>query len=95
VGCFPSGASLSEVEELCGNVWEWTRSLDGKYPYPSGKRARVRREDLQASRDKRRVLRGGAFFGFRRHVRCAFRFWSGPGDRGRNMGFRVVVLPSL
>ena len=50
------------VEELSGNVWEWTRSLWGEYPYPSERIARSKREDLQTARRESRVLRGGAFW---------------------------------
>ena len=65
VGCFPGGASAHGVEELSGNVWEWTRSLWGddwkkpsyRYPYKPDDG----RENLDAADNIHRVLRGGAF----------------------------------
>lgn len=95
VGCFPRGASPYDVEELSGNVWEWTRSLWGEgidatpYSYEPSRR----REDLRAGADIRRVVRGGAFLNSAWYVRAACRGWSTPDPRGVNVGFRVVVSP--
>ena len=81
---------------MSGNVWEWTRSLWGKdwdepsfnYPYdPADKE----REDMDASRDIMRVVRGGSYFNSARRVRCAFRHWNLPDFRYGHDGFRVVV----
>ncbi len=91
VGCFPGGASPHGCEEMSGNVWEWTRSLDGKYPYPPEGSERQAREDPAAS--GRRVLRGGAFHFSPRLARCAFRGDFVPGFLGDYGGFRVVVSP--
>ena len=82
---------------MSGNVWEWTRSLWGQhavtpdfgYPYKPS----VQREDLAASDDVRRVLRGGSLGGAERHVRAAARSRDGPGGRLLDVGFRVVVSP--
>ncbi|MGI9174183.1 MAG: SUMF1/EgtB/PvdO family nonheme iron enzyme [Rhodothermales bacterium] len=98
VGCFPGGASPYGVEELSGNVFEWTRSLWGRefsdpayrYPYTPGDG----REELSASEKILRVLRGGAFLNPQQFVRCAFRLNDFPLDRISFIGFRVVVLPS-
>jgi formylglycine-generating enzyme required for sulfatase activity len=95
VGCFPGGASPYKVEELSGNVWEWTRSLFGEYPYPRDAEERAQREDMQASEEQPRVLRGGAFVDVLRDVRCAYRVGFDPDYRIRSVGFRVVVRPCL
>jgi formylglycine-generating enzyme required for sulfatase activity len=41
------------------------------------------------------VVRGGAFGGNPRDVRCADRDGGGPGGRGDALGFRVCVSPFL
>jgi formylglycine-generating enzyme required for sulfatase activity len=97
VGCFPGGASSHGIEDVSGNVWEWTRSLWGRkwekpdYGYPY--KANDDRENLQAARDVSRVLRGGAFNHRHRVARCAYRDPYRPHYRFRHLGFRVVVLP--
>jgi formylglycine-generating enzyme required for sulfatase activity len=97
VGCFPAGASPYGVEELSGNVWEWTRSLLGDdlrkpaYGYPY--KPNDSRENLEAPDQIRRVLRGGAFLSYLRNVRCACRDGAHPSNRDWVIGFRVVVLP--
>jgi formylglycine-generating enzyme required for sulfatase activity len=97
VGCFPGGASPYGVEDMGGNVWEWTRSLWGKdfvkpdfgYPYHPDDG----RENISASADILRVLRGGAFDSIGSIVRCAFRYWDFPYGRYWYGGFRVVASP--
>jgi formylglycine-generating enzyme required for sulfatase activity len=83
----PKGDSPYGCADMAGNVWEWTRSLYGDYPYDPGDG----REDLDAGGDVRRVVRGGAFNSTVNGVRCAYRYRSSPYPCHFSYGFRVVV----
>ncbi|MFN7954923.1 MAG: SUMF1/EgtB/PvdO family nonheme iron enzyme [bacterium] len=89
VGCFPGGVSPYGVEEMIGNVWEWTRSQTESYPY----RADDEREKLDAGAESRRVVRGGAYFYDPRYARSAARLDLNPDYRIDSIGFRVIVSP--
>ncbi len=64
VGCFPAGATPEGVEELSGNVYEWTRSLYLEYPYPSDEQGRSERERFEAE-DRDRFSQRGGYYGSR------------------------------
>jgi formylglycine-generating enzyme required for sulfatase activity len=80
---------------MAANMWEWTRSLWGTkglnplfmYPYDPGDG----REDLEAWRNARRVLRGGILRDGSEATRCAARLWNFPGYSFSG-GFRVCVV---
>ena len=84
VGCFPANAF--GVHNMIGNVWEWTRSLWGEYPYPVDA---TERENPNAGVS--RVVRGGSWYYSRDFARCAFRLGDEPVFRDDDLGFRVVL----
>ncbi len=95
VGVFVEGDTPEGVSDMAGNVEEWTISLWGieddqvehGYPYDPADG----REDLEASADMQRVVRGGAGNLSSWAARCAFRDRNTPNYRNLNVGFRVVV----
>ncbi len=97
-GLFGEGASLEEIFDLSGNVWEWTTTRWGtnnqqpeyRYPYRLDDR-----EDLEAGYTMRRVVRGGAWDLSHNYARSAFRDLSLPSLRFYNLGFRLVRRPHL
>lgn len=91
VGCFPQGENPNHIEEMSGNVWEWTRSVYDREPYPPDETKWAVREQLDS--EKFRVLRGGAFLDSDDDVRCAYRDYFLPLYSFRYIGFRVVASP--
>ena len=84
VGAHPAGISPYGCLDMCGNVWEWTASLDRLYPYaPNDGRERQHA-------DGRRILRGGCYANPHGYARCACRFRLAPAMRNEFLGFRVV-----
>ncbi len=90
-GVYFRGVSPYGCYDMVGNVWEWTRSERGDYPYPAiGTAAWKQREREDPAFC---VLRGGAFYNDHSSVRCAVRDLSWPDDRDDVVGFRVVLSP--
>jgi formylglycine-generating enzyme required for sulfatase activity len=83
VGAYPSGAGPYGHLDLAGNVWEWTASLDGAYPYPtSGAR--------EVPGSGRRILRGGCYANPHGFARSACRFRLGPAIKNTFIGLRLA-----
>jgi formylglycine-generating enzyme required for sulfatase activity len=83
VGSYPSGASPYGVQDMAGNVSDWTGSLKLPYPYtPSGEREDPNSPDV-------RVARGGSWVGGAGLARSAY--------RGNNMVPVLVndIIPGL
>ncbi len=89
VGIYPRGATPEGVEELSGNVWEWTSTLYRPYEY----RADDGREEPEA--EGARVLRGGSFNDAARDARCGCRYGYFPAGRFGFVGFRWLCASPI
>ena len=88
VGAYPAGASAYGVEQLIGDVWEWTSSGLEAYagfrahPYPEYSKVFFGGDY--------RVLRGGSWATHATAVRTTFRNWDVPVRRQIFSGFRTA-----
>ena len=88
VGVFPQGCSPNNVNDMCGNVWEWTRSLYKEYPYDPNDG----REEPTESLEVLWTVRGGLFEYEPNKTQCAYREKIRSEEGNFNDGFRVVLI---
>jgi ergothioneine biosynthesis protein EgtB len=88
VGADPEGRNIVGVEQLIGNVWEWTSS--DYAPYPGF------HSEFDEYNDKffinQKVLRGGSFATPAKHIRSTYRNFYYPHERWMACGFRCANI---
>jgi formylglycine-generating enzyme required for sulfatase activity len=87
VGMFPTGRNPAGLDELAGNVLEWTRSLYRSYPYDSTDG----RESVAGF--NKRVVRGGCWLSEQLIARCTQRSRMTEVE-SEIVGFRCAIAPA-
>ncbi len=83
VRALPASASASGIEQLVGNVWEWTSTAFGMWDVPG---------DRVESPQPLKSIRGGAFDTYyESQANCHFQSGASPLDRKHNVGFRCAL----
>jgi gamma-glutamyl hercynylcysteine S-oxide synthase len=88
VGAYPAGASPYGVEQLIGDVWEWTSS--GFEPWPGFAPMLYRQYSAPFFGGDYRVLRGGSWATGGASIRPSFRNWDLPIRRQIFTGVRLA-----
>lgn len=88
VGAYPAGASRAGVEQLLGDVWEWTSSRF--HPYPGFRAFPYPEYSKVFFGGDYKVLRGGSFGTDSVVCRGTFRNWDHPIRRQIFSGFRCA-----
>jgi iron(II)-dependent oxidoreductase len=87
-GAYPAGASALGVQQLIGDVWEWTSS--GWHPYPGFEVFPYPEYSQVFFGGDYKVLRGGSFGTAPAAIRGTFRNWDHPIRRQIFSGFRCA-----
>ncbi|HSO35498.1 MAG TPA: bifunctional serine/threonine-protein kinase/formylglycine-generating enzyme family protein [Labilithrix sp.] len=88
VGSFPAGASRWGIEDLVGNVWEWTSDYYAHYTDADAE------DPTGPASGVTHVMRGGAWNGaYADWVRPSFRFHDAADTRSHGIGFRCALTP--
>jgi gamma-glutamyl hercynylcysteine S-oxide synthase len=90
VGAYPAGASASGVEQLLGDVWEWTSSPFTAWPGFEPMLYRAYSAPFFGQDETFRVLRGGSWAVAGNTIRPSFRNWDLPTRRQIFSGFRLA-----